>query len=130
MISTLSDYTDLEKSPIDYSSISSLVEHELQFSKNWLLSAIQNKKTAPLSTYDLLDRRLGETEANLSRVEVKTYNSESWLSNTHQRVNNLEKHIENDALRVSFLQHALEQQQELGIIFHHFFSNCNKPLSV
>lgn len=114
MISTLSDYTDLEKSPIDYSSISSLVEHELQFSKNWLLSAIQNKKNAPLSTYDLLDCRLGETEANLSRVEVKTYNSESWLSNTHQRVNNLEKHIENDALRVSFLQHALEQQQELG----------------
>ena len=111
IISSLSDYSELDGSPIDYSNISSLVEHEIQSSKNWLLSAIQNPKHAPLSTYDLLDCRLGPAESNLSQLEAKVYNFESWLSNTHQRVNALEKRAEQDTLLASFLQHAVEEIQ-------------------
>lgn len=111
MINSLAEYQQLNHEEIVYSDIVLAIDKKICESKQWLLSAINGRKISPLSTYDLLDNRLSLTENDLKFVKNKTYSSETWLSNTHQRVDALEEQMGVKENHLHFIQQAVEEIQ-------------------
>lgn len=112
MIDSLSDYQQLKHEQIIYLDIAETVREKIAQSKKWLLTAINLEKRPVISTYDLLDSRLSATENVLQIIRKKTYNTESWLSNTHKRVDSTENRVGVYEKDLHILQEAQEIQQE------------------
>jgi hypothetical protein len=76
--------------PVDYTRVDFILKKIIEKSHKWLEQAFAAPICKPISFYNLLDDRLDEMEPRLKQAEEKVYATESWLSNTHQRLDRIE----------------------------------------
>lgn len=103
--------------PIDYSNVGVILEREVKRCREWLCSAIEKNKVAPLSTFDMLDIRGDALEADAKshvieaekRVNVRL--NDMGL-NINNRVAEVAVHIDNVELDMRNLVNGLSQSIE------------------
>jgi coenzyme F420-reducing hydrogenase beta subunit len=76
--------------PVDYTCVDLNLKEEIRKSHKWLEQAYTVPICKPVTFYDLLDDRIDEMELRLKQANEKIYATETWLSNTHQRVDRIE----------------------------------------
>jgi coenzyme F420-reducing hydrogenase beta subunit/ferritin-like metal-binding protein YciE len=76
--------------PVDYACVDTILKENIRKSQKWLEQAVRAPFRKPISYYDLLDDRLDELGLRLKQAKENIYTIETWLSNTHQRVEQIE----------------------------------------
>lgn len=76
---------------LDYAPVMQILQQEIAKSKAWLIQALQCPHDPATSGYDLLDERVGILEPLQLENRKRGLATESWLSNSHQRINRLEE---------------------------------------
>ena len=137
------DVLDLCLEPVDYKKVSDILGAEIERSLEWLKTSLSRPLNKAMSGYDVLNKRLSGDEVIQKEAYKRGLSTESWLSNTHERVNELEQSLQQETARsvsteswlsntherVNALEQSLQQEAARSVSTESWLSSTHERVN-
>ena len=137
------DVLDLCLEPVDYKKVSDILGAEIERSLEWLKTSLSRPLNKAMSGYDVLNKRLSGDEVIQKEAYKRGLSTESWLSNTHERVNDLEQSLQQETARsvsteswlsntherVNALEQSLQQESARSVSTESWLSSTHERVN-